>query len=849
MRKLKVLLFAAFAGTCLSASANSIQTTTSVKGETQKLIKVSEKANSTDGIPDEIKDLIEKEGTSIFYNEGFSKIPGSIDSPAEISGTRYQIDQNMLEDANIDVYAKGGKGVGGAVMIESGGSNYLSFWLGETRGRHRNITIIFHTKSANPQSDATFDFLITQSGLIASKFENVSTSSDGDWFYESLIAGNPDMQLEIDPTNENGIIIDRMIITTPDTVLNGVMLLPPSSIEEESFTANWKVSYDAKGVLLDVFSYSDEETVTEIKNEEQSFADLNITNGKLNKENPGMPDNWYYRFSKETEKNVETTGSSFAPVINKSIEYISTPNNDEIPYKSLSFDLKGNASSKAYLIVEEKQPSINQQTYDSQSMWINDSYKWNEIGRLPLKEYTDFTTVDLTENMSGKGIYIRFRISEDDINYGAAITNIKYSYGGDTRKEKIYVDEIHDLDLPAEMTSYTVSDLEPEKEYFYRLRTYDDNYVSDYSINQRGRGILSAKEFKAPVTKNPTNVTEPQNGKKASFTANWESPITATFSTCQVEREFCAKEEIKDFAFLTCDDFSSLIEGTVEDPVIIDGNSIPTSYIGNVLPGYTITNGAVAKNMLGIKYYSGMLTSPVYDFEEGGYFKLNLHVANGKSGDELLVTCYNDEEGSYMSSRKLTLKEGSEDLSVEFPMTNYTYFTIKFNNISSNESSGRYVYFDRLEISMDLDSGDKVNGIIDEALTFGNEYDFRINNLTRGDNIGYKVIGTYQYGSEYSIIETIKSEPSNLMIVWKDYNGTSGIGQNITECNNKDFKVVKNNGSIGVELSHGSEISVYDISGNIIERIKGSAGYNQINIANNGVYIIKVDNDCVKIVK
>lgn len=790
------------------------------------------KANQEESfIPDE-----NEEGLNYFYHETFENIGGTMDAPLNFDfGTAAfgYIPEDMLIDKNHPVGLRNTcKRAGDAVLITGSGA-YLNIELGEMRGRKQEFELYFKIKSEKNE-ESVFSILNTNTGIVIESYYNAQAPTEWTWYKVSFEQGNPFTQLEFDnEIADNGIYLDEVLVVVKDTFLNGPIAMPASNVDDEEFTANWIYSYDAKGVYLDVFSYADELSTREVLSETQNFESVNVAaDGKLNTEDPKMPEGWTYRFTKTLDKVFPKTDKGYGIVLNKEIEYLSTPNYDEAPYSTFKFDLKAEEGAKGTLIVEEKIPRL----YSKKDLWVNNPYEWSKIGEFNLSNYTsENKTIDLTSQLSGKGIYVRYRVvgTEDK---GAEISNVSYTYGGDIVREKIM--EIENLELTG--TQFIVSDIDSKKEYFYRLRTFDDNYVSDYSPVVRGRGRVPSDEMVAP------EVLEPENVSVDRFTAKWMPSVFTNAYRCEVYREYKATEDKEDFLFYS-EDFNSITNGTITDPVYGEISQDYTVTYYNVLPGFLIDHGLTANGMLGIYnvykegrgWAFGHLNSPVYNFPENRDYTIKI-TAHAEVGTQFKISSYNDPGRDIQTSRVGTFKTPTQDFEFKFPASNYTFFEIDLTE------GYLTLLFDKMEIYLDVEKGDEFSGIVDESHTMTATNTFETPYWTKdveNDKIYYQVKSEFIQPNSSTSLDIYVSEPSKKMYV--DYSGLVGIEDAVTT----EANVYVANGELNVVVPESQKVTVYDMTGAPVAIYEAQAGHNVYNLNGYGVYIVVVGNKCVKVVK
>lgn len=816
------LLLALGAVTLLCSPMQGFAQTPAENAQTLNVMRV----NADEVLPTEDTD----ESINYFYHETFDKIGGSMDNPVAFDfGTSKSgnIDEESLTTTGFKVACTNTCKRAGSSILVTGEKAYLAISLGEMRGRHKKYDLYFKIKSETGEK-SVFSILNTQTGMVTQSYYNAEVPGEWTWIKVPFEFGNPDTGIEFDnEVVDNGFYIDEILVVVSNTCLNGPIVQPATDIDATEFTAHWFYSYDAKGVYFDVFSYADEATTRAEKSETQNFADINVVDGKINKEDANMPSGWSYRFTKTMDKLAPATDNGYSIVLNKEIEHLTSPNYDEAPYTKLSFDLKAEEGATGKLIVEEKLP----RQYTREDRWINDPYEWSRVGEIDLSQYTSAKqAVDLSSALSKRGVYVRFRV-EGNNDKGAEISNVSYTYGGDLYKEKKF--EVENLKLTS--MEYVVSDLDPNTEYFYRLRTFDDNYISDYSVPVRGRGKVPSDEMTTPTVLAPDNITT------SSFRAKWEQSIFTDSYVCQVYREYTASEDVKDFNIMS-EDFSAIEAGTVENPVYGTIRSYSSAIEYNVLPGFTVDHGLTANGMFGIYnvfkdgagWAYGHLTSPVYTMPDG-YYTIKF-TATAKPGAEFLISSYNDEEKDIQTSRKATFTKATEEFEFTFPASNYTFFEIGLQQ-------GTYtMLMDNFEISMDLNQGDNVSAIVDEVHTIGAFYVFDTPYWTKNDKIYYQVKGTFIQPSDYSTLDFWTSDPSK-----KQYVDYTGVGINDTEAT--EAAIFMADGELNVRVAEEQPVTIYNMTGTPVARYTANEGLNTYSINGNGMFIVVVGNKTAKIVK
>lgn len=822
--KAKILLLLTSLAFLSNANAQEAQSTSANKFTHVELTAVAEDNEFLPSKDDESIDFL--------YNETFNNLGGSIDSPLDFDFGNQQfgdIPQDLLTEKGFVVSTRHTCKRAGEAILVKGQSAYLAIALGEMKGRAKAFDVYFRIKSETSE-ESLFSIVCTNSGLVLEGNYSAIVPTEWTWYKVPFTTGSNNTTIEFDPEKvDNGILIDEILVVSKNTNLNGPTVLPALNPDSEEFTANWAYSYDTKGVYLDVFSYEDNVTTREIKSETQIFENINMVDGKLDREDTGMPKGWAYRFTKTMDKVFPKTGEGYSIVLNKEIEYMNTPNHDEAPYKSLSFTLKSQGN-EGKLIIEEKLPRL----YSKKDLYINNPYEWSEIAELNLSEYaSEAKVVDLSSKLSQKGIYVRFRV-EGTNDKGAEISNVSYSYGGDLQRAKIW--EIQDLKL-INTTEYIVSEIDANTEYFYRVRSFDDNYISDYSPIVRGKGRVPSEEMEAPEVSDAENVTT------AGFTARWIPSIYTSSYSCEIYREHEASANVDGLVFYS-ENFDNVEGGTIENPVY--GEIAQSSSIGyyNALPGFMIDHGLKADGMLGIYndykpgkgWAYGHMISPVFSMPDT-FYKLKV-TAVGKAGTKFKISSFNDEGREIQTSRvgTFTMDNTPEDFEFLFPASNYTFFEIELME------EGYTLLFDKMEITIDLSAGDFIKGIVGEAQLTGAAYEYKTPNWSKDDKYYYQVKGIFIQPNIYHSLDIYISDPSR-----KVYVNYEGVGINETE--ETEANVYVANGELNVVVPQEEIVRVYDLTGNLVGEYKANEGLNTYQINGNGMFIVTVNNKAVKVIK
>lgn len=185
-----------------------------------------------------------------------------------------------------------------------------------------------------------------------------------------------------------------------------------------------------------------------------------------------------------------------------------------------------------------------------------------------------------------------------------------------------YFDYTYDFRDPC---SYTFKDLNPETEYWYRVRSH---YMYDFSFGEKHHAFF----VKAPELLPATNVS---NG---SYTANWKDvPKAQNYIVTNYAVE--KMDSYDKYHTIIAEEFTGCTGETDLASLTPLGNNETSSldeYTAN--PGWTGSGNIVGENLLGVAEYSyGFITTPpIYANPERGECTVYVE-AIGYPGDQLLV--------------------------------------------------------------------------------------------------------------------------------------------------------------------------------------------------------------------
>lgn len=308
-------------------------------------------------------------------------------------------------------------------------------------------------------------------------------------------------------------------------------------------------------------------------------------------------------------------------------------------------------------------------------------------------------------------------------------------YGGDYT--------FYDYTEYAAPCEYTFTDLDPETEYYYAIRSH---YQQDFS-----EGIMHhALGISAPVAKEATEIDS-----RGTFTANWEAVPKAMNYTVSLYGILEAKEDTPDMTVFE-EDFSRIDESvttaTSADAPEVLGNSYEETALDELttLPGWKGLNNTVAQGWLGCNspgFYGATLTTPVFDCNNDD--KLYLSIKAHSMTDEELNLNVNgliysipfDENGDIDGNFIMPIS--GENAKIRFSTQSYSPWMLGY-----------------LRISQDVKKGGIVKQMLQQAVTEELSYVFTGLSIYDYELYGYTVTASYEHEQQWTT-----SAASNLMLV------------------------------------------------------------------------------------
>lgn len=386
---------------------------------------------------------------------------------------------------------------------------------------------------------------------------------------------------------------------------------------------------------------------------------------------------------------------------------------------------------------------------------------WKELGNFPAGYYVEQgDTVRMAEqmkNFANQYQAIRLRATNlsatgyivlDDIDVTTNRPSKLVAMTDGSNIEDIMEENYNMLGI-VKGTEYTFTDLDPETEYYYSVRSH---YVYDFSkrIAYHALGVV------APQVDVATEIDS-----RGSFTANWQAAPKAQSYEVNLYGVYTAAADETDHAILEedfnliNDDVTSATDTTAPESL---GNYQEVSFDDyTVLPGWKGLGNTLVQGMLGCEeaYYTTLyIQTPVLDVNNSDM--VNVTVKAYGTAEDLLV--FNIDGMSYAVPFDAN---GVFDGTLQLPVSSATIQP----QISSYNN--RAFILDYIRFGQDLKKGDVVKSPLQIQTTDG--LNFTFNNLSdyNFEWFGYDVCSLFELEGE-----STKSKKSALMLVDLE-NGTS----------------------------------------------------------------------------
>jgi len=556
-------------------------------------------------------------------------------------------------------------------------------------------------------------------------------------------------------TEEGAALLDDIRIERTIDRISAPYSLPAENLSLTEFAARWEATA-APEHLLSVY-YKEYPVNPQKATVVENFDGIRLNaDGKtIDTSAPNYPEGWTISVSDGSGTDMTTAEGTYnsapqAIVLDKEGDRIlSSPT--ALPIKSFKFWIRPTSvDDGSYCVVGVRiygdGGKKSDQLANIPQNWLKAEGGWYEFSGDQIGE--GFNQVELC-----------YEYQEGDISF--AIDDITIEC------EEQATDKYILEDFPVEGDSYTVSDIDPEKDYYYHLRARDGEVMSDTSFPIWVDG-LTGLQVKA-LAAGDVSAT--------GFTANWERmPHAKSYmvSVCNIVK---ADEPISGVTVLS-ENFDKIEEGTPEQPGT-DWTNVNLGERGMADSGWVLTNPAWAAGMAGTNgttWYgtAGLVVSPRLSLSNnGGTFTVEANVyatCNKVPGTE------EPEEIFVMLLNEITDTQASAAMSIVCNETGLNHGIVTLNGVGRDNvlvafmsKSGQRFFVDDVKITQDLLAGESLVSLpVATATTDACSHTFE--NLDETATHGYTVVAKRTKNfTDYA------TDPSEIMVVEKPDSGIENI--------------------------------------------------------------------------
>lgn len=706
---------------------------------------------------------------------------------------------------------------GGSLAVMNGG--FLNTPSGNMSGK---IKISFRIKLLNNITNPSIDvILLSRKQLV--DYERWTINLTNEWQQVTLTSNNgwfENTGIQFFNTNFSlSFLIDDIKVVQEISSIIPPEIEEPENTTDNSFTAVWYPTNEAKEYLLSVYSKTENPDIVKAS---ENFNSLNANaDGSLTLDTP-LPEGWGAYWENDVNQissNGGINGSS-AIQLNKYGDYVQTPiykhafSNYTINVKITSDKvLKGTALLYVY----------------ENGNW----FPWQYIGMEALRQLNEWTEIkylasDFAAFDNPSGVRIVYQPAEGD-DASLLVDNISYTVPGDPILNYVLQDKV----IKGQASDrYEVTGLDEAIDYFYSVKARNTQYTSAASKE------MEVFHVSTPTALPATNVDVANN----SYTANWVAGSKVDYFRVDQIRETVLQQDDPEYEILY-EGFDKVVSEITENDIEYEAESgEPTSsYLpiddltklsGWKASSYQYINGWLGGNVkAGDEYIAGAIVTPVLDLSHNdGMCNVSVR-AFGYGGDILVIqgvkaSTYNairfpDEGGIVEATVTLPLCEEREYLT--FYSNNYYPFLIDFIRITQSMKAGETASIITKTIVTDdasVRSADITNAGFDNSST-----------------LKYKVTGfRYFHGNTKDIWA---SKPSDLVTI----QGETGI-ENVNANNVSAINAMAE----GVEITVNAEstINVYRADGTLAKQAIATPGTTQLSL-DAGLYIVNVGSQSIKV--
>lgn len=606
------------------------------------------------------------------------------------------------------------------------------------------------------------------------------------------------------------LIDDIRFVSVPTSIISPTVQAA-TDFTVDGFTANWLPTQDATSYLLSVYRKKIEDvTVVE------GFDGINADeNGMIDTASPNYPDGWEIGVTGNgTDGNVSTQDGDYvsgkqALVFDATGDYLVTPNpgEDIVGFSFWAKNLYGQpTTSQMKMLIE-----------------LADGTRY-QIGVIDIEridsEYGEI--IDLSGYLMSGTRRVRLEYTKDANAADAqmlAIDDVSIM----TQPEKEYVFE----DKPVNETSYVLTGLDEETDYYYTVKATNDKFTSEPSVEVMALGLAAPEALKA------------DNIEDDSFTAQWNYTPKADGYELTVSKVYTAPADEE--KVILSEDFENIVVGdsyTFESPKGLNNFSFDGSGknidddINADTKGWMGINNNVIDGMLGASAYFGsaVIQTPALDLSNNeGKFTVELTVYSYE-GDSIVV-----QPGPAVYDRALVTKTWEPvKLVYEFDHGTANMPILIYNYVVSS-----MFYIDDIKVTQTMPSGAQTTTYVKTIpVRKADILSCDVTDVPKEENTVY----TY-YVNAYRNYQMSKVYSANSNIVEVDPSGSSVAQEGLAG----KTAVYAGDGCIVVDVPLESDVRIFNLSGMQVYAGNAVTGKNYFNMYTTGLYIVKVGNQSYKV--
>ena len=727
---------------------------------------------------------------------------------------------------------------GGCIAIGDGG--FLNAPTGDYSG---NLTMTFRAKLAKGQiiTDANGDIvnnphieilLARRSEITDFKRVNYNLTEEWQEFTFTATEGEfYDTMIQFFTPLEFTYFVDDVKIWHEINSIQAPIIVDPEVIDNESFVARWQPTSTADEYLLSVYNKVSNPDKFEINEGfEDIVADPDDPDCVLWWGDPNYPQDWLIDVNSNGYKDIfyeeGYKQGKQALCLDDEGDYITTPLS-KYPITKGSY----------WICADDRRMPEGATTNTLLQIDAFNGKVWTPLSQLSLQValdgYKDGVTVDITEflKLIPNIVQLRFALvnKTDDDQARIAIDDI-WLYGPGTPLNNYFLE---DHVVPGrETSSYKVTGLDPNIDYFYSVKARNSEYTSRPS-----------KEWEIYDVSNPTAL-EPTQVTETSYVANWECGAKSEFFTIN---NYLSHEAQQDENVVILEENFDAVHSTAtpDNPEIKYTTEAESIDQYTNMQGWTATSYCLSEGMIGGKdtskdpaahgkQISSILTPVMNLAHNDGEATITVR-AWGKRGDWLIV---HGNMPSCVFAMEF-LQDGLTEMTGIIPTcTDHEQFVIYSN------SYGLFM-LDYFKLEQPLKKGEKLTilnktvesndmderSVLVDEVKFDKKYDML-----------YNVTAHRSYHGNQK--EVLNSDVSNDIYVYKAETGINDVTLNPT-----DLQVQGGKGFIKLNLSSANDVLVYDMNGCLVKNESFGAGTSKINLPT-GVYVVKLNlsNKQVKVI-